>query len=126
LPLPIANRLKNMTDTSFWIALDQLLAGSEVVIDRPKGSPHPDYPDVIYPLDYGYLAGTMSADGGGIDVWVGSHGKGAVTAAICTVDLLKRDVEIKILVGCSDADVETIQHFTETNAGGWTLLRRQG
>jgi len=115
-----------MADTSFWNALDQLLASSEVVIDGPKGSPHPDYPDMIYPLDYGYLAGTMSADGGGIDVWVGSQGGRAVTAAICTVDLIKRDTEMKILVGCSDADIETIRQFIEDNSMGCAILKRQG
>ena len=52
----------------FWRALDALVAGSEIVIDRPRGSAHPRYPDVIYPLDYGYLAGTRAADGDGIDV----------------------------------------------------------
>lgn len=53
---------------AFWEALDVLLAGGEIVIDRPKGSAHPRYPHMIYPLDYGYLAGSASMDGGGIDV----------------------------------------------------------
>ena len=39
----------------FWDALDQLTADSEIVIDRPKGSAHPRFPNFIYPVDYGYL-----------------------------------------------------------------------
>jgi inorganic pyrophosphatase len=113
-----------MADQSFWNALDQLLAGSQVVIDRPKGSPHPRYPDLTYPLDYGYLAGTMSVDGGGIDVWVGSVADKETRAVICTVDLLKRDVEVKILLGCSEAEVEAILRFVEASSMGCTLLRR--
>ena len=84
----------------FWKALDSLINKSEIVIDRPKGSAHPKFPDFIYQLDYGFLKDTSSMDGSGIDVWVGSEGK-QVDAIICIVDLMKKDSEIKILVGCS-------------------------
>jgi len=35
---------------------------SQLKVDRPKGTSHPRYPELIYPLDYGYLEGTLSAD----------------------------------------------------------------
>lgn len=56
----------------FWNALDDLIANSEIIIDRPKGTTHPKYPDFIYRVDYGYLKDTSSMGGAGIDVWVGS------------------------------------------------------
>ena len=37
----------------FWQAMDQLLAHSKIAIDRPRGSQHPRYPKMVYPLDYG-------------------------------------------------------------------------
>lgn len=46
--------------------------GAEIVVDRPRGSHHPDFPEFVYELDYGYLKGTTSADSEGIDVWIGS------------------------------------------------------
>jgi inorganic pyrophosphatase len=52
--------------TEFWSRLDELIKSSEIVIDRPKGTPHPKYPDLIFPLDYGYLKGTSGGDGDGI------------------------------------------------------------
>ena len=52
----------------FWAALDELVSKSEIVIDRPKGSAHPRFPDFIYRVDYGYLKDTASMDGAGIDV----------------------------------------------------------
>ena len=113
-----------MADSSFWNTLDQLLASSQIVIDRPKGTPHPRFPNMLYPLDYGYLAGTMSVDGGGIDVWVGSEDRREAKAVICTVDLLKRDIEVKVLLGCSEADVEAILRFVEVNSMGCILVRR--
>ncbi len=92
----------------FWQTLDQLIAKSPIVIDRPKGSHHPRYPEFIYPLDYGYLDGTTAADGGGIDVWVGSLPDRMLTAIVCTVDLTKRDSEIKLLLGCSKEETQIV------------------
>ena len=85
----------------FWQALDALLASSRIVIDRPGGSCHPRFPHCIYPVDYGYLQNTASMDGGGIDLWRGSDPAGRLDAIICTVDLMKRDSEIKLLLGCT-------------------------
>ena len=62
-------------DNSFWSALDALVSKSEIIIDRPKGTAHPKYPDFIYKVNYGYLKDTASMDGAGIDVWVGTNGK---------------------------------------------------
>jgi len=87
----------------FWTALDILVSESKINIDRPKGSRHPKYPNFLYPVDYGYLENTSSMDGGGIDVWKGTDGD-CIGAIICTVDLMKRDSEIKILIGCSEEE----------------------
>jgi len=108
----------------FWSHLDQLVAESHIVIDRPRGSSHPRYPEVVYPLDYGYLEGTTAADGGGIDVWVGSGGLGPVQGIVCTVDLRKRDAEIKLLMGCSDDELRQILALTNEGALRGILLQR--
>ena len=100
--------MKNNSD--FWTALDELVNNSDIIIDRPKGTSHPKYPDFIYRVDYGYLKDTTSMDGAGIDVWVGS-GEKKVDAIMCIVDLMKKDSEIKILVGCTDEE-KRIVHET--------------
>ncbi len=90
----------------FWSFLDQLIAQHKLVIDRPKGTRHPRYPELAYPLDYGYLDGTTSGDGGGIDVWLGASGTRDLSAVILTVDTFKRDAEIKLLLGCSEEETK--------------------
>ena len=94
-------------EDDFWSALDKLTAESKIVIDRPKGSRHPKYPNLIYPVDYGYLENTTSMDGGGIDVWRGTEGD-HIDAIICTVDLFKKDSEIKILIGCNEVEKKLV------------------
>ena len=61
--------------SDFFTALERLIAQSRVIIDRPRGSAHPRYPQVIYPLDYGYLENTASMDGSGIGVFIDSSGE---------------------------------------------------
>ena len=100
-----------MYTPEFWAALDKLAESSAIVIDRPKGSPHPRFTDYIYPLDYGYLEGTSSMDGEGIDLWLGSDPEQKLTAILCTVDLIKRDSEIKLLLGCTEDEIQTILEF---------------
>lgn len=108
----------------FWEALDELVANSEIVIDRPKGTAHPKYPNFIYKVDYGYLKDTSSMDDAGIDVWVGS-GEKKIDAIMCIVDLMKRDSEIKILLGCTEEE-KTIVYEThnETQFMKGVLIRR--
>lgn len=97
----------NRDNCEFWKAIDELVDHSEIVIDRPKGTTHPKYPDFIYQVDYGYLKDTSSMDGAGIDVWVGS-GEQKVDAVMCTVDLMKKDSEIKILIGCTEEEKDIV------------------
>ena len=42
----------------------------EVAIDRPLGSRHPQHTDIYYPVNYGFVPGTMSSDGGELDAYV--------------------------------------------------------
>jgi len=109
----------------FWDKIDALVTNSRVVIDRPRGAPHPHYPELIYPLDYGYLEGTTAQDGGAIDVWCGSLSNGRPEGVILTVDLKKRDTELKLLLGCTEAEMETAAGFQNNGSMGAFLIRRR-
>lgn len=105
--------------------LDELLTTSTVVIDRPRGSTHPRYPEVIYPADYGYLNGTTSGDGQGIDMFVGTATGAGILATAITVDTLARDAEIKILLDCTPDEIDkVIQFLANTLHLGVHLVRR--
>ena len=111
-------------NNEFWKALDELVNNSEIIIDRPKGTAHPKYPDFIYKVDYGYLNNTSSMDGAGIDVWVGSGDK-KIDAIMCIVDLIKKDSEIKILIGCTEEEQAIVyETHNETEFMKGVLIRR--
>jgi hypothetical protein len=68
----VTRLLSGVSSDKFWTTIENLVATSEAVIDRPRGSRHPKVREAIYPCDYGYLKGTVAADGEGIDIWLGS------------------------------------------------------
>jgi inorganic pyrophosphatase len=98
-------------NNEFWECLEKIVYSNEIIIDRPKGSRHPKYNDMVYEVDYGYLKNIKSMDGGGIDIFVGTDGNKNIDTIICIIDLLKNDSEIKILKNCTEEETLKIYNF---------------
>ena len=41
-----------------------------VLVERPMGSHHPDYPETVYPVNYGYIEGILGGDGEEQDAYI--------------------------------------------------------
>lgn len=77
-----------------------------IVIDRPIGSAHPKYPDLIYPINYGYIPGVLGGDGEeldayllGVDTPVSEY-----TAKVIAISHRNNDIEDKLIAapeGCN-------------------------
>jgi inorganic pyrophosphatase len=102
-------------NNEFWKYLNKLVKEHEIIIDRPKGTRHPKYDDIIYECDYGYINHTKTMDGGGIDIFKGSLNSKNINTIICTIDLLKKDIEIKVLIGCTVIEKRKIYEFLNKN-----------
>jgi inorganic pyrophosphatase len=113
-----------LEDERFWAALDTLIATCGITVDRPRGSAHPRHVDVVYPLDYGFLAGTSAMDGAGIDVWLGTQDARTVSGFVLTVDPAKRDSEMKVLIGCTPEETAQICEFHRSGAQSAVLVPR--
>ena len=91
----------------------------KVVIDRPLGSVHPRYPDLIYPVNYGELPDTISCDGHPIDVYVlgVDHPVELFTGIVIAIVVRENDSEDKLVVAESgNRDEKAIRdavHFQE-------------
>lgn len=81
-----------------------------VVMDRPLGSAHPDYADMIYPINYGYIPGTLAADGEAIDAYVLGPDKPLETFEGKVIAIVKRenDIEDKLVVASRSFPAEEI------------------
>ncbi len=108
----------------FWQALSAWVALGPIEVDRPKGSTHPRYPALRYPLDYGYLQGVRAGDGDHLDLWVGSREDREVVGIVCTLDAVKRDVEIKVLVGCTEEEMQIVLDVHNEDGQRAILVRR--
>jgi inorganic pyrophosphatase len=96
----------------------------DIVIGRPKGSAHPRYPDLIYPVDYGFIPGTVGGDGAEIDVFAGETETGLI-GVFLTEDSLRDDREAKLLWNVTEDDVTAIGRLLNTGAMRAALIRRQ-
>jgi inorganic pyrophosphatase len=95
----------------FWDYLEKLVQENEIIIDRPKGTKHPKYEHMVYVVDYGYIKNTKSMDNGCIDIFVGSDPNKRIDALFCIIDMIKKDSEIKILIGCTKEEKINIYNF---------------
>jgi inorganic pyrophosphatase len=111
----------------FWLRSEVFLAGHDIIIDRPQGSRHPRFPEFVYPLDYGYLKDTLGSDANQVDVWRGSLTGKRLVGVACTVDLMKSDAELKLLVDCTEGEIEIIDsYYRENQFMSGLVLKRDG
>ncbi|WP_243664392.1 inorganic diphosphatase [Rhodothermus marinus] len=110
--------LKLFARSLHWEAWEQLIRQNGWTIDRPYRSRHPLFPEIIYPIDYGYINGTRSSDGEPVDLFVGRGHRGLV-GAILTIDRRRGKREVKFLYNCTAEEVwSTVHQLRPAAAGG--------
>jgi inorganic pyrophosphatase len=99
----------------YWKAMKRLIDENGVVIDRKKHSTHPNHPNIVYPIDYGYIANSVSMDGNEIDIFRGSETTNTIQGIMVTLDTIKNDSEIKVVYNCAKTEVEVVLDFLNGN-----------
>ena len=101
-----------------------------VTVDRPAHSRHPEHPDLVYPIPYGYLAGTLAPDGEPVDAYCPGFENAAVCTGIVSAVIRRNDdAEEKLVVTppgapFSAADLWDAVRFTERYYRS-TLIRKK-
>lgn len=75
-----------------------------VTVDRPLGSCHPSYPDMVYPVNYGYIEGIFGGDGEAQDCYIlgVDHPVKAFAGQVVAIAHRKDDLEDKWVVAPKD------------------------
>lgn len=110
----------------FWQKLDTLYFSSKLVISRSKGDVHPKYHNLVYPVSYGYLEDTFNQEQEGIAVYRGSAPASSISTIVIAADILKKDIDVKLLVGCTLEEEEEILRFLNQTDFQKTILVRRG
>lgn len=97
-----------------------------VVVDRPLGSRHPDYPNLVYPVNYGYVPHVMAEDGEEQDAYVIDVEEPIADCIGTVIAVIRRadDVESKWVVAVketfySDEQILNKTHFQEQFYTSW-------
>ena len=71
-----------------------------VTVDRPMGSIHPNHPDMVYSVNYGYIKGTLAPDGEEQDAYILGLGGPVerLTGRVIAIILRMDDIEDKWVV----------------------------
>jgi inorganic pyrophosphatase len=109
----------------FFQVLETWIEQNGITIDRPKGSAHPRFPDLIYPINYGFINDTRSQDGQGVDIFLGDLSGYHIVGIICTVDKAKKDSETKVLIDCTEENIQTAMNMLTHDPMRAILIRRE-
>lgn len=92
-----------------------------VKVDRPLGTRHPNHPDLIYPVNYGYIPGIIAPDGEEQDAYILGVSKPVEEFAGKVIAIIRRldDVEDKWVVAPQDAV------FSEKEILGQVMFQEQ-
>lgn len=108
-----------------WERWEKLILSEGILLDRPRATLHPRYPDIIYPMDYGFIRNTISSDGSGVDIFVGT-GRERLVGMIVTRDYRQGDQEVKFLWRCLPAEIYLAHgfiNFDRSKLKGRLILR---
>lgn len=95
-----------------WGRWERLIERRGVEIDRAAGTAHPDFPEIIYPLDYGFVPGTHArADGEPVDCFRGSAPALGLVGGIATHDHRREQRELNLLYGTTPPEVYCAHGF---------------
>ena len=103
-------------------SVDNVIIGTTVTVtvDRPLGSYHPEYKDMYYPINYGYIEGVMAPDGEEQDAYILGVNEpvGKFTGKIIAIVQRKDDIEEKWVVvpdrmAFSKEEIRRQIHFQE-------------
>ncbi|MDR2776736.1 MAG: hypothetical protein LBB17_01675 [Puniceicoccales bacterium] len=112
-------------DGAFFETFEGLIHKYGITVDRPKGTSHPRFPDLIYPIDYGFINNTQSQDGEGIDIFIGDNGGAGIVGIICTVDSVNGDSEVKVLYHCTEENIRTALKMMNNGPMRGILMKRK-
>ncbi|MDD6560626.1 MAG: Inorganic pyrophosphatase [Lactimicrobium massiliense] len=109
----------------FWQKVDTLFLSGKLALTKKKGEAHDTFRNLVYPTDYGHLGDTKSTTAEGVSVYAGSGDRSQITALVVAADILTKELDVKMLIGCTEEEVMAVLRFlNQTDFQKTVLIRR--
>ncbi|MDO4194351.1 MAG: Inorganic pyrophosphatase [Erysipelotrichaceae bacterium] len=106
----------------FWQKVDTLFLSSDLKHSRKKGETHPQFKNLVYPVDYGRLVDVTPE----VSVYLGSGSRTLITGLVVAADILQKTLDVKILAGCTEEETDAVLRFlNQTDYQKTVLIRRR-
>lgn len=110
----------------FWQKVDSLyLSGTRKIIKK-KGEVHDTFKNLVYPLDYARIEDMKSVSGHGVAVYLGSENRNKVSALVIAADILEKELDVKVLAGCTEEEIEEVLRYLNQTEFQKTVLIKRG
>ena len=98
----------------------------KVTIDRPLGSCHPNHSDLYYPVNYGYIEGTIAGDGEAQDAYILGVDKPVTEFVGRVIAVIHRKNDVEEFIGHSTEIEKTLEDYLEelNNMTGLESIKR--
>lgn len=119
--------MKNYENNAFfWQKVDSLyLSGTRKIIKK-KGEVHDTFKNLVYPLDYARIEDMKSVSGHGVAVYLGSENRNKVSALVIAADILEKELDVKVLAGCTEEEIEEVLRYLNQTEFQKTVLIKRG
>ena len=109
----------------FWQKVDSLFLSGTKTLMKKKGEHHDTYNNLVYPVDYSRIVDMKSPSAHGVAVYMGSGNRNSVTGLIVAADILEKELDVKLLAGCTDEEIEDVlRYLNQTEFQKTIVIRR--
>lgn len=108
----------------FWQKVDAAFISGDYNKIYEKGSRHPLYPGLIFPVDYGHIT-TNDDELCAMKVFMGKGEKKVQSVVVCA-NLLEKDLSAILLIGLEDNQEEEVLKFLNSTEFQKAVVFRRG
>lgn len=102
---------KLLNNGQFWQKIDSLLLSLEYQKVVNKNSSHPHYQSLVFPVEYGHLCDGNDKFKKVCGAFMGSLKENSCDSLIVCCDLLLTQIDVKLLIGCTDDEKKSCLTF---------------
>ena len=108
----------------FWQKVDAAYISGDYKTIYNKGSKHPSYPSLIFPVDYGHIS-TNDDKLSAMKAFKGEYNDKIEAIVVCA-NLLEKDLSAIVLIGLNEEEIEAVLRFLNSTEFQKAIIFRRG